>query len=656
MILRCQRSDHTYQENSHLISRTAYDLIEEGPNRLAFRRSIASKLYRLSKKKKRGKDWMVYAAADHLNALPLDDGLFMTKLNLDAGRRCTRVASFTAATKYMGFAWEYLQGIPDVWKSRYDLALEVHKRRAEMEFIAGHIEIGIDVSEKFFKNAKTIDETLRTRMLLSKALHREKRFEEAFKVSKEVLRSIGCYPKSKVGVLSSIIRDLLYLKRYFQKHSDEDIVNLPQSNDSRLDAAIDIFSAGVVQAFTIKKHVDFMALTLKSMKLSLDKGCISPSLGVAFLTYYMICDARGEKDAVRYADIGLKMIDRFPDKSALSVQLTIKASFHDTWNRDTEIALKNFKKAYVTGLAWGEFDGAMTGSCLYLDHRFATGYPLSQLDVQYAELYAKAEALQCVGGAVVASTMWEPVRYLRGTAKGVLNPESSVLPFPEDKMRVDHETCKEIDERNLLMIGVYWNHVEYQKKLLDTQTRSLYPARPIMGLILFFTAIACGNVYQQGQMKSSSKNRSFYLKLGRQCATKLKTLCERKGGISWHNQLLAFVHLEATSERVHNDKGDVESMIQKYESAIEMALQQKQIHDAALGAQLLAQQLLWKDRTTDSKLISKYIMLARKLYKEWGASNLVHHLDVQYRDYITTTEASSPPYPRSSRAPTRRSV
>ena len=55
---------------------------------------------------------------------------------------------------------------------------------------------------------------------------------------------------------------------------------------------------------------------------------------------------------------------------------------------------------------------------------------------------------------------------------------------------------------------------------------------------------------------------------------------------------------------------------------------------------MLAEQILWSARDADPRLVSRYVMMARKWYKEWGANNVVRHMDSKYGAYIEKAESS----------------
>ena len=75
-------------------------MIPEGETRDEFRYNIGTSLFKMSKDPRLGEDWMLLAAADHLNATFTKDPLFLAKLNLEAGEKCISVAAFAAIGIY----------------------------------------------------------------------------------------------------------------------------------------------------------------------------------------------------------------------------------------------------------------------------------------------------------------------------------------------------------------------------------------------------------------------------------------------------------------------------------------------------------------------------------------------------------------------------
>ena len=634
-----------YGAYATFLTSTAYDMIEEGPERHRFRRSIANRLYRMSKDKRLGRDWMVYAAADHFNGTPQADSLFLAKVNLEAGRRCIRSASFGVASKYLTHAMDHLKGTRDVWDYHYKLALQIYAKKVEADALSGNMKEARLVSDVLFKKAKSSNDTLRARVSMARALGRKESHVEAFEMSRKALRSLGLYPKSRVGLIGGLVRDMMYLRTYFKKNSDGDVLSLPRNENEHFHTVIDLFLVVGYQAFFAGHPLDFIAMTLKCNCYTLKHGLCASS-GRAIMAYGLVCDALDDRDqVVRLSKLGLAILDKFDDKTQLCLSMIVKLSCVDSWNVRAQPFLEECRMAHNAGMEFGDFENAAVANALLLDHQYSLGYSLALLDVQYANLVAREKLMHIGPYQKATKCLWEPIRLLRGTADD-LSKRQSCLPFKDSMKALNFsrfgkdDTTKAYHYRGLLQIGVYWNDHDFLEKLLEIRLDVPDKGHFQIGIRLCFLAIAYGTLYQQG-----SKRKKLYLRRARKCVAELKATSEKKGMISWHRQVLAGVHLDAISDKkcFSNSDGEqsssLSSMVQQYEMAMELAVNRKQFQDAGLGAQLLVQQLLWKCDRPDLQLVGKYLGMARRWYKDWGATNLIRHLDQKYENYALEQES-----------------
>lgn len=624
----------------------AYDMVEEGPERHQFRRAIANRLYRISKDKRLGRDWMVYAAADHFNATPQADSLFLANVNLEAGRRCVRVASFKVASKYLSQALQYLASTSDPWQYYYKLSLEIHCLKAESDALLGNLEECRKIAKIVFAKAKCEEDTYGTRLIVAKALGRKESHTEAFEMCRQTLRSMGYYPKSKYGLIVRLVQDNMYVRRYIKKHTNDEILALPRSEDKTFNTALELLGVIIYQAYFAGRPLDFLAATVISLRLSLARGLCTASSG-AFTAYLFVSDELYDHEfSVRLANLGTSILEQFADKTALCLQILSISIALGSWSVESKHTIAAYRKAYKIGMELGDFENASIGNALLLEHQFSLGYPLGPLDVQYRDLLSRQKVLQVGPYQESTKGQWEPIKYLRGSVDDLADV-SSPLPVSQVSSRLDfdrldqNKIAQAFHFRSSLMMGVYWNDLNFLEKVVEFRGKIPDKSHCLSAMRLSFLAIAYGTLYQQGKNAKAS-----YLKKGRKCASDLKALSERKGMISWHRQVLAAGHLEATSDRKRYSKGNkadyiLRSTINRYEEAIELAANCNCMQDAALGAQLLAQQILWKHKDPEPKMVTKYLLLARTWYKEWGATNLVRHLDQKYDRFITKAESEA---------------
>jgi len=175
-----------------------------------------------------GEDWILFSAADHLNATSLqlesDDPTFLIKLNLQVAERASSVAAYQSATKYLGIARQSLSKMNNPWEKYYDITLRVYQGTVEAEMCLGNFEVGMVTGQTLLSRARSLEDKLPTYLAIGRAFGRREQHKEAYDVSLDVLRMMGAIPTGGIRVKMRLFKDIMYAKRFFAKHSDADVL------------------------------------------------------------------------------------------------------------------------------------------------------------------------------------------------------------------------------------------------------------------------------------------------------------------------------------------------------------------------------------------------------------------------------------------------
>ena len=629
------------------IQQAAHNLIPEGDERDRFRFSVGSRLYAISRNKKlcRGglnnKNWMMYSAADHFNATlssPLcRNPLFLTIVNVQAGRKCMSVAAFKNASGYFAFGLRSLKQIENVWEENYELSLDLYECYIEAELLQGHLDFGKEMTSTLVENARDNKDTLRTQLALARALGREKSHQVSFELSRDALRSIDMYPSTSLRLNTELICDLLYVRRYFRNHSDEEILQLPQSKDKYLDTAIELYHSAIFHAHCSGNLKGFLTVSLKSIRATFKSG-ISPHSGVAFMSYSLFCDKMGDTVAAhRYAGLGLQVLSRSNDKAPLCLQLLTKTVYLDSWSTNTRQILNQYDEAYKSGIETGDFEMALRCRNNKLEHQYATGHSLALMDIQYSNLVEQAEIQNLHTLKLVSNQMWLTTRVLRGNADYHPLDFGKLFDF-ENEIQKDTEAAHLplYAFRNRLQVAVYFGNYKFAARLIEKDETMHDKSHHQAGIRLFFLSLAHGTLYRDtGRRRHKKHSKEAY--------AQLKSLCQAKGMNSWHRYVIASAHLSACEVSRQKQRSKrakkIQSALKKYDNGRELALRRNLKQDAGLAAQLAAEFLLYADkvRSTD---IENYLNIARGCYQAWGATALVAHLEQKYKTTSSRTSVA----------------
>jgi len=607
-----------YRFSHDRIQEAAYRMIPEGETRDEFRYNIGTSLFKMSKDPRLGEDWMLLAAADHLNATFTKDPLFLAKLNLEAGEKCISVAAFASASKCLSFARKRLcEATQDPWTDHYDLSLDIYSLVAEAELARGNWDVGQEVAEAVLEHARCIDDKLPTQIVFAKALGRKKSHIDSLLTSLNTLQSMGVYRKTSLGVYIDLVKDLIYIKRYFKSHTNDEILSIHFSQDARLGFALELMGNAIHQAFFCGRVADFLALALKALRLSFKHGLFPQSPRVC-MTYSMVCDASGDfEGARRFAKLGLDMMAQSSDKSMYGWLLYLKTVFFDSWTEDPSTIAKLYETSCKRSMEIGDFESALISECGALDHEFLAGRSLVLLDIRFANLVEKEE-IYCQSLKLITEQQWLPVRHLRGTSDTPLDFDA-LANFDKD---VTDKICLSAGFSSRLIIAVFWGNYEFAEKILAKAS----PVRDksYNGKVprLFFETIVFNTLHR-------TTGRKAFRKKGKAALSELETLSEAKGRNSLHRCTIARAHVQACSKR----KKSRDMVLRLYDEGIEAAIKSNHKQDAALASQLAAEYIVWVD-AAEAKSVANYLQNARAWYRDWGAANLVRHLEKKYASYL----------------------
>ena len=176
------------------------------------------------------------------------------------------------------------------------------------------------------------------------------------------------------------------------------------------------------------------------------------------------------------------------------------------------------------------------------------------------------------------------------------------------------------------MLAVFWGNYGCAKNILakvgpvqDTSYTGSVPR-------LFFTAIVYNALYRETRQKA-------YRKRGKAAAQDLLKSSELKGTNSLHRCKIADAHARSCSKR----KQGLVGVLKLFDEAIDAALNCDHKQDAALASQLAAEYLVGcEDNISKANVdsIAQYLKNARNWYRQWGATNLVRHLEQKFSTYL----------------------
>jgi predicted ATPase len=628
-LLQTKRGSQHYYKFAHdRILEAVYSLVPAGDERDQIRVRIGTLLVKRAHSEE-GEDWMLFVAADHLNSVPSQnnvDGLELARLNLEVGEKAVGVSAFVPASRYLQKGLDALEMVNYPWRSCYNLALRLHRAAADVELCLGNFELGRDLSEKIFQNAVSVQDKLPSSLSLANALGRHERHAEAFELCKKALFRLGEFPRRFHIV--HLLGGARSVKRFFQKHTDDEILRLPLMIDKNKLIAMKFLTELGLRAFQCDKMPIVFLCIIRLLHMTFQFGICDRS-AQAFAAYGMLLGGpfRDQEMANRMGKLARTILEITKGKHMEALTLYTVACFIDGWRAQRAQVLETFQRALKAGMECGDFENSFRARGLKNIYAFLAGYPLGPIEKSSCEL-----CHQCQHYGVDSILAMEiPFRFLLLHLMG--------------KTRIDWKKIREEPLQTLAaadssdtfrlisyyqaraQIAYYFGELELAERMARKLCAHSKPDLAYTGTTIrvFF----CGLI---GSALARKTGRTKYKRQARQALKEMKRVTARGGLNTLHKYLLMQADYSACC------KPNEDAQQKAFDEAIATAARAGFIQDAALANELAGDYFI---STCDKYRPTYYLTRARDLYQEWGAHAKVNHLREKHKTLIKTSSTRS---------------
>jgi predicted ATPase len=357
-----------FQFTHDRIKQAARELIPEGKKQNAFRVRLGKHLVTLADSQQ-GEDWMLFVAADHLNAVTKNDmsPLEVATLNLNVGEKAVSTAAFIAALKYLKIGMEALHHMESPWENHYHLALGLHRATANVELCFGDFDKGQALCLTLIEKTPSVREQLRIKLNLADALGQMERHKEAMNIHLDALYSIKGFPRR--FLLPRALREFSLVKNLLKKYADHEICALPPMADENTLSAMEHLSSLALRSFMCGNEIGTLVCVLRMIQTTFRCGlCAESAQGFAYFGQIMSATG-GILVAKRLATLACQVlekvygIDRVRAKNRESIVLSINAIYVDAYAVPIPQILESLQHAHKSGMESGDLE-----SVSILDH------------------------------------------------------------------------------------------------------------------------------------------------------------------------------------------------------------------------------------------------------------------------------------------------
>jgi len=110
--------------------------------------------------------------------------------------------------------------------------------------------------------AVSLEDNLPTYLAICRAFGRRQQHKEAYDMSVDILRMMGAIPEGNFGMKMTLGKDLMFLKRFFARHLDANILAIPLLEDNRLEPVFELLRVAATHAYycgaMVSEHVRAM--------------------------------------------------------------------------------------------------------------------------------------------------------------------------------------------------------------------------------------------------------------------------------------------------------------------------------------------------------------------------------------------------------------
>jgi len=245
------------------------------------------------------------------------------------------------------------------------------------------------VGQTLLSRAKSLEDKLPTYLAICRALGRREQHKEAYDMGFDVLRTLGAIPKSSIGMKIRLVKDFIYVKRFFSKQSDTNILATPLLEDKRLETILELFATVSIHSYYCGALLDYLFTIFREIVISLTKG-LSRFSGVAITGYSLMCAASDDmKGAHRFSHLAQEILDMTKAREQACFQLFLATTYIRAWRDPPNEILDLYERAHKLGMQSADFENALLSQLSGFLYAMAIGHSLADVEMRCSSVMKK---------------------------------------------------------------------------------------------------------------------------------------------------------------------------------------------------------------------------------------------------------------------------
>ncbi|MFL9452501.1 AAA family ATPase [Tolypothrix bouteillei VB521301_2] len=336
------------------VQQAAYALID-GDLKKAVHLQIGKLLLaNMSEAEREGK---VFTLVDHLNkGRELIENLAekesLAEFNLHAGKKAKEATAYTASREYLLLAANEFPG--NIWNDRYEMALDLYKELAEVEYLNGNFEKSQSLLDTAIQQAKTpLDRTeyyfLR---IIQCTLLGE--YSKAIETGRIALKSLGIDLPTQ-NLQAAFETELVEYRKNLGERDISVLFNNPEMEIPEKRSALKILTRIFPAAWILDPMLMYL-VAAKLVNLNIKYGHMEKSsMGYSFFGVVNTHVLHDYHSGYEYSSLGMKLSDKYRDWSCKSAVTQVHGSFTMHWLKHIKFSERVNNEGAEAGLQVGEF-------------------------------------------------------------------------------------------------------------------------------------------------------------------------------------------------------------------------------------------------------------------------------------------------------------
>ncbi|KAI2506139.1 histidine kinase [Fragilaria crotonensis] len=594
----------------HFADDTVYDailgLLDADPNQAELCFKVGRILHHLSLQDPN----LLLPSVIHLNSasgiIPRNSHPILAQLNLDAAKLALQAISFSLAVDYASQGLAVLGN--GKWRTDYALSLDLTTALAEMALAdKNYVECKVAIDD-VVRNAGSVGDKLPVYYILVDSLREQGRYSEAIKIGMHILHLLGEKPKYN---RSQIVGNC---RTQFKKNATS-ICERPQISDTlKLEVCKLLHQLGEMAWMSGDCDLAIQCLC-RIAQISLKYGPSQYSahgfaaLGIGF----RVSDCFDESDLA--GPLALALDERFRSPSAVLTGVLVY-NYIDHWLHPYGAGVEWLKSAYWTARNCGNPDTAIFSACFELSLRHMSGETLADLNlrcdaiVKDATMYGERLSLmKILPEYQFQLNMTGTVRDVEVLSGAAMKEESYLSECAELNLPLDVFYFQKM--RLAYYFGSFVKAKEYEENFLHYVV-GRWLLRASVPTAVWFGALIAVEMFK-------STSRKAFLQDAKKDLQRMRKW-EKRGCMNVKHMVLLLEAEIAAATRSP-------AALVLFQKAIESATAADYVQDRALANERAAVHCLFESNTASAV---DFMMEASRLYKRWGASAKVTHINTNY--------------------------